>query len=505
MIKENFMLIADGYKYFHNDMYPSDVDLITSTTYIRNPKMDLTYTNGRVCVFGVSLVLQRIERMLKDFVETFSYEEMKKYNFIPENMVYNFTKLYMYLKDSCKDKYLNKLLDIKYVNDGTFLKPGDRVLVIKNKDKEFRWLPNYLETFINSELWKGTYIATQAASYLGAIVKAYFDFVNSEDMQHSDYERHKLIMKDLIYSEAFKNVIHDFSARGMSGLYDVIFHNVAHLMFFNGTDSVAIDHLRINGFYSDLKLEKLIPASEHSVMCSYNNQDPQLEVNSITKLMRKYADEPISLVCDSTDIFQLLENLSHSVEFKELLKTRNSRNPLVIRGDSGDPVKIMTGNSAFETESYEVRNRLEGLGLVRSLKKLFPDEFKSFSIKAIYGDAITPQRTYEIFLNLLNSGIENPEDHIVLGAGSYTYNYATRDSVGLVTKATSYTKLPDDYSEGYEKELVKNPKTDPKKSSLNINKNKMISFYDVKFNDINLFIIPKTMFRENFIEEVIEC
>lgn len=504
MIKEKFMLIADGYKYFHNEMYSSNVDLITSTTYIRNPKMDLSYTKGHVCVFGVSLVLQRIERMLKDFVKTFSYEEMKIYSFIPENMIHNFTKLYMYLKDIDNNETLiSKLLDIQYVNDGSFLKPGDRVLVIKNKDKEFRWLPNYLETFINSELWKGTYIATQAASYLGAIIKAYYDYNNCDNMHYSDYNDYREYMARIVNNGAFKYVIHDFSARGMSGIYDVIFHNIAHLLFFNGTDSIAIEHLKLEGYYGDFKIENLIPASEHSVMCSYNNQEPQLEVNSIIKLMTKYADSPISLVCDSTDIFQLLVNLSHTTEFKELLKTRDFRNPLVIRGDSGDPVKIMTGNSAFETENGEIRNRLEGLGLVSSLKELFPEEFKNGSIKAIYGDAITPQRTYEIFLNLLKNEIEHPRDHIVLGAGSYTYNYATRDSVGLVTKATSYTKLPDMYTNGYEKELVKNPKTDPKKSSLKINNNVMVEFDDNYVDDAKLFVVSKVFAKNEFIEKVI--
>lgn len=496
MIKEKFTLIADGYKYFHDDMYPDYVENITSTTYIRNPKMDLTYTNGKICVFGVGLILQRLENMLRDFVETFSYDELNSYTFMPDNMKYNFTKLYLYLKDkNNEDSLLLDLLDIKYIRDGSFVEPKDRLLVIRNKDKEFRWLPNYLETFINSELWKGTYIATQAASYLGAMFKALLDSdINDKELKNS-------IIIDFIEFEqnALQYAIHDFSARGMSGIYDVIFHNVAHLLFFKGTDSVAINNLRIEGYYENLKLGNMVAASEHSVMCSYGKDN---ELESIKELMEKYYDKPLSLVCDSYDIFELLDKLSKDDEFIDLLKRRDIESPLVIRGDSGNPVKIMTGNGDFSYNDSEPRNRLEALGLVRSLETLFPEAFRNYSIKAIYGDAITPQKCYEIYLNLYNSGITYPEMHIILGAGSYTYNYATRDSVGLVTKATSYTKKQCSTTE--EVNIVKNPKTDLNKSSLNINDNYLSTMNNATLKSFKLFSIISASSRYNFMDEVLK-
>lgn len=498
MIKEKFTLIADGYKYFHDDMYPDYVENITSTTYIRNPKMNLTYTNGKICVFGVGLILQRLENMLRDFVETFSYDELNSYTFMPDNMKYNFTKLYLYLKDkNNENSLLLDLLDIKYIRDGSFVDPKDRLLVIRNKDKEFRWLPNYLETFINSELWKGTYIATQAASYLGAMFKALLDSDFSKGLKNS-------IICEFIRNFEFSHnslqyTIHDFSARGMSGIYDVIFHNVAHLLFFKGTDSVAIDNLRIEGYYEDLKLENMVAASEHSVMCSYGKDN---ELESIKELMKKYHNKPLSLVCDSYDIFELLDKLSKDEEFVDLLKHRNVESPLVIRGDSGNPVKIMTGNDEFNSNDPEMRNKLESLGLVNSLKELFPEAFENFAIKAIYGDAITPQKCYEIYLNLYNSGITYPEMHIVLGAGSYTYNYATRDSVGLVTKATSYTKKQ--CSETEEVNIVKNPKTDLNKSSLNINDNYLTSMKETTLENSKIISIASATSRNNFMDEVLK-
>lgn len=489
MIKEKFTLIADGYKYFHNEMYPLEVEFITSTTYIRKPKMDLSFTNNKICVFGISLVLRRIENMLKDFVDTFSYNDLTEFDYMPESMKYNFSKLYMYLKEKeDSSSLLLDLLDIAYVQDGSFVNIGDRILVIKNKQKEFKWLPNYLETFINSELWKGTYVATQAASYLGAICSAYRNFGTTNYTEKMKWSY-----------PAFRRVIHDFSARGMSGLYDTIFHNVAHLLFFDGTDSIAIDMLRTSGYYNDIKLNKLIPATEHSVMCSFG---PAEEEYAITSLMTKYPDSPVSIVCDSYDIFKLLDKLRLDNDFKNALGLRDSSNPLIIRGDSGDPVKIMTGNNGFDKDNGSNRNRLEALGLVKSLEDLFMYEFKIGSIKAIYGDAITPTRTYEIFYNLLKDKID-PEHHIVLGAGSYTYNYATRDSVGMVTKATSYGYTSSDGKIVEEVEIVKDPATDPNKSSKKINKNMMLTLNEKDLNgSLKSFNKAKSVAENDFMIKI---
>jgi nicotinamide phosphoribosyltransferase len=75
----------------------------------------------------------------------------------------------------------------------------------------------------------------------------------------------------------------------------------------------------------------------------------------------------------------------------------------------------------------------------------------------IYGDSITPQRAFEILDRLEKKGYAS--SNIVLGVGSYTYQFLTRDSLGFAIKAT-YGVI-----DGEGVQIYKEPKTDSKKNS----------------------------------------
>ena len=73
-------------------------------------------------------------------------------------------------------------------------------------------------------------------------------------------------------------------------------------------------------------------------------------------------------------------------------------------------------------------------------------------IGMIYGDSITPERQKEIYRRLEEKKI--CASNLVLGVGSYTYQYKTRDSLGFAMKAT-WCQI-----NGEGKEIFKHPKTD---------------------------------------------
>lgn len=73
-------------------------------------------------------------------------------------------------------------------------------------------------------------------------------------------------------------------------------------------------------------------------------------------------------------------------------------------------------------------------------------------IGAIYGDAITPARANQIYSRLADKGFAS--NNVVLGIGSYTYQYVTRDSLGFALKAT-YGII-----DGVETQMFKDPITD---------------------------------------------
>jgi nicotinamide phosphoribosyltransferase len=70
----------------------------------------------------------------------------------------------------------------------------------------------------------------------------------------------------------------------------------------------------------------------------------------------------------------------------------------------------------------------------------------------IYGDSITLERQKEIYKRLEEKGFA--ATNLVLGVGSYTYQFKSRDSLGFAMKATWCMV------NGEGREIFKDPKTD---------------------------------------------
>lgn len=132
---------------------------------------------------------------------------------------------------------------------------------------------------------------------------------------------------------------------------------------------------------------------------------------------------------------------------------------LVIRPDSGDPVKILCGDEDSKLGSAENKGLIECLwdtfgGTIQESTGL---KLLDSHIGAIYGDSITLERQDEIIKRLITKGFV---PSVVLGIGSYTYQYVTRDTHGSAVKATCVQK-----GEGNYEPIFKDPKTDKSKKS----------------------------------------
>lgn len=156
----------------------------------------------------------------------------------------------------------------------------------------------------------------------------------------------------------------------------------------------------------------------------------------------------VSIVSDTFDLWKVL------TEYLPRLKNEilNREGKVVIRPDSGDPVDILCGNPDGKHEA-------EQKGVIELLWEVFggitnEKGYKELSPKigAIYGDSITIDRATQICERLKQKGFAST--NVVLGIGSYTYQYNTRDTFGFAMKAT--------YGEvnGVGREIFKNPVTD---------------------------------------------
>lgn len=107
---------------------------------------------------------------------------------------------------------------------------------------------------------------------------------------------------------------------------------------------------------------------------------------------------------------------------------------------------------------------IEQKGTIELLWDIFGGEVNSKGFKVldshiglIYGDSITVDRATQIFKRLEAKGFAS--SNIVFGVGSYTTQFATRDSLGSAVKATGAI------IDGIEILVSKEPKTDPGKKS----------------------------------------
>lgn len=106
---------------------------------------------------------------------------------------------------------------------------------------------------------------------------------------------------------------------------------------------------------------------------------------------------------------------------------------LVIRPDSGDPVKIVCGDAAKDGPARK--------GVVELLWDAFGGSVTATGhrqldphVGVIYGDAITYERAKAICDGLRAKGFAST--NMVFGVGSYSYQLTTRDTYGFAMKAT---------------------------------------------------------------------
>lgn len=324
-------------------------------------------------------------------------------------------------------------LEIKALPEGVRVPIGVPLFTITNTVDTAFWLPNYLETWVSTELWKTMTSATVARVYR-KIIDQYADLTGGS--------------KEFV---AFQG--HDFSMRGMSGILDGAKSGAGHLLSFLGTDVLAAVHY-INQVYHGKStfVGCSVPASEHSVM-STETKEEELEV--FRRLIKMYPSGVVSLVSDTYDFFQVVTKFAAILKDDILNRVPDSMGlaKVVFRPDSGDPVNIITGDPSAPVGSPEYK------GAVECLAEIFGTTTNDKGYKTlnqrvglIYGDSITVERCEAILVRLAAKGFAS--DNIVFGIGSYTYQYQTRDTMGFAVKAT-HRKTND---KGVP--IFKDPKTD---------------------------------------------
>lgn len=419
----NPILLTDYYKTEHYRMYPDGTTMIYSNFTPR--KSRFPQIKG-VVVFGIQAFIKKflIDKFNKDFFQRPIEEVLAEYSMAINTSTEHIKALHSL-------GYLP--IQIKALPEGSICPIGVPCLTIRNTHPEFGWLTNYLETLISCELWQPITSATIANEYRKLLTKYALATTGSDDFVQWQG--------------------HDFSMRGMSSLDSAIGSGMAHLTSFTGTDTIPAIYA-IKKYYGSTELiGASVPATEHSVMCM-GTKDGELE--TFENLLKKYPNGILSVVSDTWDLWEVCTSILPTL--KDKILARDGK--LVIRPDSGDPVKILTGYTWSEitpcqdldrsVTRYEVKetgkfiSERERKGVVELLWDVFGGttkiinghEYKTLDshIGAIYGDSITLERAEQICDRLQVKGFAST--NVVFGIGSYTYQYNTRDTFGFAMKAT---------------------------------------------------------------------
>ena len=412
----NPLLLTDGYKTGHHQQYPKGTTLVYSNFTPRSNKYAPKGCD-QVVSFGQQMIMKQIH-------EAFQNEFFSK----PKDEVCGEMKreLSLYLGTDYDVSHFEALHDLGYlpirvkaIEEGTLVPIKVPVLTIYNTHPDFYWVTNYLETIISNLLWKPMTSATIAHTYRKVLTK-WQEKTDAERGWFIDWQGH------------------DFSMRGMDSVEATISSGLGHLTSFSGTDSLPAIYGARKYYGEDGFVGGSVNATEHSVMCAGGADD---EIGTFRRLLETYPTGILSIVSDTWDLWKVCTE--HVVTLKEQILARDGK--LVIRPDSGNPVDILCGlNSAKQYFAYD-DEQPEAKGVIELLWDVFGGTVNEQGYKvldshigAIYGDSITIDRADEICARLEAKGFAST--NVVLGIGSFTYQYNTRDTFGFAMKAT-YVEL----------------------------------------------------------------
>jgi nicotinamide phosphoribosyltransferase len=428
------MMLLDFYKCVHSEMYPEKMTRLVSNF---TPRMSRLGAMHKIVVFGIQAFMKKY--LVDDFNMNFfarpeeeivmEYERVIR-NAMPSNdkneVTYNVNKI----------RSLHRLgylpLEISALPDGTIVPVKVPILQMVNTHDDFAWLVNSIESLMSCSLWHPMMSATVGVTYR--------DIVN--------YHYDKTVEDSIPRARA----LGDFSMRGQESLESAMASSAAFCLSFLNTATVpAIKYLEkyydcdVEGNSTGAPVAFGAVSTEHSVMCSNFAVDGD-EITMFRRLLKDiYPNTNFSVVSDSYDYWNVVQNLLPQLK-KEIL---DHNGYIAIRGDSGDPVEIVTKTVFLLWETFGGTINSKGY------KVLDPH------VKALYGDSITPYRCEKIYQILTSNGFAC--NNVSLGVGSFSmqcfedsgimYPF-TRDTFGWAMKST-YCEV-----DGKSIMIFKDPKTD---------------------------------------------
>jgi nicotinamide phosphoribosyltransferase len=404
----NLLLSTDSYKHSHFRQLPPGTQRISSYIEARrgNDKDQVSLFFG-LQAFLRKYLFNPIERW-----QTNAAELTLKHHGLPFNRAG---------WDHILNRHSGYLpLEIQALPEGMVVPRGTPMVQVTNTDTALPWLTSFIETPLLRSIWYPTSVAT--LSFLTKTI-IYDALVRSSDDPEGQLP--------------FK--LHDFGARGVSSAESAELGGLAHLVNFQGTDTLealgAAEQL-----YDAFDMPAFsIPASEHSTMTAWCRGG---ERDAYANMIDQFGDGLFSIVSDSYDLWNAVGEI-----FGEQLLARIERikGTLVVRPDSGDPVTTPLQVLQILWDKFGGTTNSKGF------KVLNP------KVRVIQGDGMNAHSIGVLLYAVMEAGFSI--DNIAFGMGGGLLQGHMRDDMRFAMKASAI-----DTGNGWQ-DVQKNPATDPSKAS----------------------------------------
>lgn len=440
----NALLLKDFYKAVHSEMIPKG--MTKSVSYF-TPRMSRVNRWDHVVNFG-----------LQAFCKTWLIDYFND-NFFnrPEDEVIEEYKKYMEytmgvgICDFNKIRSLHKLgylpIEIVSLPEGALVPMHCPIFGITNTHPDYAWLGQALESLISAEMWYPMICATVGHTYRQVVNKYYSETCDDNVPR--------------------RRALGNFDFRGDQGVDAALKAGSAWALSFVNSATVPVIPYLEAMYNCDCTKEEVAfgaVSTEHFVMCSnsafdiaqnpnyeYADIDPYRERVFIKRALTElYPHTSFSCVSDSYDYWNVVNNILPTLK-DEILAHDGC---LLVRGDSGDCVKVVT-----ETV-FRLWDIFGGSVNSKGYKVLNPH------VKALYGDSITIQRAEQIYQILKENGFA--ASNVSLGVGSFSMHCIeedgmlkpfTRDTFSSAIKAV-YAEFTDENGKVTKMPVFKDPKTD---------------------------------------------
>ncbi|GAA3996455.1 nicotinate phosphoribosyltransferase [Deinococcus rubellus] len=314
-------------------------------------------------------------------------------------------------------------LEIRAVPEGMLVPVHNALMTVTNTDPAVPWLPGWFETSL-MRVWYTTTVATQSY-FLREILKAALE-------QTSDRAAEELPFK-----------LHDFGSRGVSSRESAGLGGLAHLINFQGSDTLEALRTGRNYYGADIAAFS-IPAAEHSTITSWGKEH---EVNAYRNMVEKFGKPGgvYAVVSDSYDLKYAI-----NVHWGETLRQQviDSGGTLVVRPDSGDPASMVRLAVRALAAKFGTTTNSKGFMLLNH-------------VRVIQGDGVDENSIREILQNLIVDGFST--ENVTFGMGGALLQKVDRDTQRFAYKASA--ALIDGPDGQYFQPIYKDPVTDPGKRS----------------------------------------